>query len=98
MRRLILPLLAATSLATALHADEPKPRPVFTEDGTVKVPAYLAGTCELSNRSNGHRLPAKVYDAESGAVLEGLALPAPKGEVVPIMAALAERMRAGGAR
>lgn len=40
MRRLILPLLAATMLATALHADEPKPRPVFTEDGTVKVPAF----------------------------------------------------------
>ena len=67
-------------------------------NGTVKVPAYLAGTCELSNRANGHRLPPRVYDAESGAVLEGLALPAPKGEVVPIMAALAERMRAGGAR
>lgn len=50
----------------------------------MKVPAYLAGTCELSNRANGHRLPARVYDAESGAVLEGLALPAPKGEVVPI--------------
>lgn len=67
-------------------------------NSTVKVPAHLAGTCELSNRANGHRLPAKVYDAESGAVLEGLALPTPKGEVVPIMAALAERMRAGGAR
>ena len=67
-------------------------------NGTVKVPAYLAGTCELSNRANGHRLPPKVYDVESGAVLEGLALPAQKGEVVPIMAALAERMRAGGAR
>jgi acetyl esterase/lipase len=40
MRRLILPLLAASALATALHADEPKPRPVFTEDGTVKVPAF----------------------------------------------------------
>ena len=67
-------------------------------NGTAKVPAYLAGTCELSNRANGHRLPPKVYDVESGAVLEGLALPAQKGEVVPIMAALAERMRAGGAR
>lgn len=64
--------------------------------GTVKVPAYLVGTCELSNRANGHRLPARVYDAETGKVLEGMALPARKGEVVPIMAALAERMRAGG--
>ena len=67
-------------------------------NGTVKVPAYLAGTCELSNRANGHDLPARVYDAESGKVLEGLALPAQKGEVVPIMAALAEQMRAGDAR
>ena len=66
--------------------------------GTVKVPAYLAGTCELSNRANGHRLPARVYDAETGKVLDGLALPAQKGEVVPIMAALAGQMRAGGAR
>lgn len=65
-------------------------------NGTVKVPAYLAGTCELSNRANGHILPARVYDVETGKVLEGLALPAPKGEVVPIMAALAGRMRAGG--
>lgn len=40
MRRLILPLLAASTLATTLHADEPKPRPVFTDDGTVKVPAF----------------------------------------------------------
>ncbi|MFM6931925.1 MAG: alpha/beta hydrolase [Novosphingobium sp.] len=40
MRRLILPLVAASALTTALHADEPKPRPVFTEDGTVKVPAF----------------------------------------------------------
>lgn len=65
-------------------------------NGTVKVPAYLAGTCELSNRANGHRLPARVYDVETGKVLEGLALPAQRGEVVPIMAALAGRMRAGG--
>lgn len=67
-------------------------------NGTVKVPAYLAGTCELSNRANGHRLPARVYDVETGKVLEGLALPAQRGEVVPIMAALAGRMRAGGAQ
>ena len=67
-------------------------------NGTVKVPAYLAGTCELSNRANGHDLPARVYDAESGKVLEGLALSAPKRAVVPIMAALAGQMRAGGAQ
>ncbi len=67
-------------------------------NGTVKVPAYLAGTCELSNRANGHRLPARVYDVETGKVLEGLALPDQRGEVVPIMAALASRMRAGGAQ
>lgn len=40
MRRLIPAALAATAFATAVHADEPKPRPVFTEDGTVKVPAF----------------------------------------------------------
>lgn len=67
-------------------------------NGTVKVLAYLAGTCELSNRANGHDLPARVYDAESGEVLEGLALSAPKRTVVPIMAALAGQMRAGGVR
>lgn len=66
--------------------------------GTVKVPAYLAGTCELSNRANGHRFPARVYDAETGKVLEGMALRPQKGEVVPIMAALAGQMRTGGAR
>lgn len=65
-------------------------------NGTVKVPAYLAGTCELSNRANGHRLSPKVYDAETGETLESRALLPPRGEVVPIMAALAERMRAGG--
>lgn len=65
-------------------------------NGTVKVPAYLAGTCELSNRTNGHRLPARVYDVETGETLESRALLPPRGEVVPIMAALAERMRAGG--
>ena len=67
-------------------------------NGTVKVPAYLAGTCELSNRTNGYTLPAKVYDAETGEVLEGQALPTGAGKVVPFMAALAERLRAGGAR
>ncbi|PLK24248.1 alpha/beta hydrolase [Novosphingobium sp. TH158] len=40
MRRLILPALAAIACASAAHADDPKPRPVFTEDGTVKVPAF----------------------------------------------------------
>lgn len=65
-------------------------------NGTVKVPAYLAGTCGLSNRANGYALPAKVYDAETGEALDHRALPAPRGEVVPIMAALAERMRVGG--
>lgn len=65
-------------------------------NGTVKVPAYLAGTCDLSNRTNGYALPTKVYDAETGEALDHRALPAPRGEVVPIMAALAERMRVGG--
>ena len=65
-------------------------------NGTVKVPAYLAGTCELSNRTNGYALPAKVYDAETGEALEGQALPTGAGKVVPFMAALAERLRAGG--
>lgn len=65
-------------------------------NGTVKVPAYLAGTCDLSNRANGYALPAKVYDAETGDALDHRALPAPRGEVVPITAALAGQMRAGG--
>lgn len=65
-------------------------------NGTVKVPAYLAGTCDLFNRANGYALPPKVYDAETGETLESRALLPPRGEVVPIMAALAERMRAGG--
>lgn len=64
--------------------------------GTVKVPAYLAGSCELSNRTNGYALPVKVYDAETGEALEGQALPTGAGKVVPIAAALAGQMRIGG--
>lgn len=67
-------------------------------NGTVKVPAHLAGTCELSNRTNGYALPARVYDAETGAVLEKQALPAGVGKVVPFATALAAQMRTGGAQ
>lgn len=67
-------------------------------NGTVKVPAHLAGTCELSNRTNGYALPARVYDAETGEVLEKQALPASVGKVVPIATALAAQMRTGGAQ
>lgn len=67
-------------------------------NGTVKVPAHLAGTCELSNRTNGYALPARVYDAETGEVLERQALPTGAGKVVPIATALAAQMRTGGAR
>ena len=67
-------------------------------NGTVKVPAHLAGTCELSNRTNGYALPARVYDAETGEVLEKQALPASAGKIVPIATVLAAQMqmRTGG--
>ena len=65
-------------------------------NGTVKVPAHLAGTCELSNRTNGYALPARVYDAETGEVLEKQVLPAGAGKIVPIATALAAQMRTGG--